>query len=413
MYPCFERQKWDNSVALLVSFAIFCDMLVYGIDIPVLPTIAAEKGIQPEMLGLYLSSYSLGMVVSPLIATLSDRYSNRKIPMISGSLMLGLASYLFAVGSSGQEFLAGRIFQGIAGCVTWMIGFSMLAETFPHNLGAVMGSVMTANTIGNLLGAPLGGAIYDLFGKYSPLHLSIAVCMVDTVIRCAIIPPFFSIKYANSTKNDVDYNISDEASALLNENFKAKGIFQLLMNYEFVITLISITLAEAVLTGIEPTLPLYLADKFEFSNMQIGMIWTAISVPKMISCTVAGYISDIYGRKPTTMAGLIIFAISCGFLAFTENIYLFIANLAVFGVGAGVSLTPCVPELADIARTKGGASFGKVYSLHNIASSSGMLIGPIIASWTYTNYGFAQQFLVFGMVLIIAFILIIINEIRN
>jgi MFS family permease len=402
--------KWrgsPGSIAALVSIAIFCDMLVYGIFIPTLPEIAKDRGISQELLGVYLSSYSIGMIISPGAALLSDYLSNRKVPMVSSSILLGISSYLFASGTNQWSFLFARTGQGIAGCVSWMIAFSMLAEAFPENeLGNVMGSVMAANTMGNLLGPPLGGGFHDAFGKLTPLYLSVAICCFDTIIRTTLLPTIFSFRYDRLETLADEESLLDSDSdfdEVANESTKSIGILKLLKNWEMIITLVAIIAGEAVLTGIEPTLPVYLTERFELSSFSVGLIWTFISIPKMLASYMAGTLSDLYGRKIITRLGLIIFTLACILLAVSTSIYSIVPSLALFGVGAGVALTPGVPEMGDIARKQGDKGFGTVYALYNIASSSGMLIGPIIGSWSFGTYGFHFQSILFACILSITF----------
>ncbi len=148
--------------------------------------------------------YSFGMVVTPIVAILSDTYRNRKIPMCLSSMLLSLATMSFALGRDPPSFLFGRIGQGIAGGISWMIGFSMLADTFPANLGTTMGSVMSANTIGNLLGPPIGGILYDTMGMVAPLYFCASVCVIDTLVRLTIRSPIVSWDYPHFESNVED-----------------------------------------------------------------------------------------------------------------------------------------------------------------------------------------------------------------
>jgi MFS family permease len=403
-----------KAIATLVGFAIFCDMLVYGVFIPVLPHTATLHGIPAAQLGYYLSTYSFGMVVTPLVAILSDKLKNRKIPMVLSSLLLCFATFSFAFGNDPYSFLFGRMGQGIAGGVSWMIGFSMLAEAFPSNLGATMGSVMTANTIGNLAGPPIGGVLFDSVGVLAPLYFCSAICIIDTLIRLTIRPNIFSIDYPvlEQSQDDCEESpllVERDETDIEEQRLKNGGIWKLIANVEMIITLLAIIIGEAVLTGIEPTLPLYLSDKLGLNASSIGILWIFISIPKMFACTGAGFLSDRFGRKRITALGLLILTVAC-ILVSQANLYFLAPALSVFGVGAGIALTPGVPEMAEIAKSKGDSSYGTVYSLYNFASSFGMLIGPIVGSWIYTDHGFSNQMLLFGFCSAITFFLVLVHD---
>jgi MFS family permease len=390
-------------------------MLVYGILIPILPPTSSYHQIPESQLGLFLSAYSVGMIVTPVVAIVSDSLKNRKIPMCLSSMLLCVSSVLFAVGNDPATFLLARMGQGIAGGVSWMIGFSMLADAFPDNLGATMGSVMTANTIGNLAGPPLGGFLFDSIGKLSPLYFCAGICVVDTLIRLTIRSGVFSLDYPAYHTSPTDSESrpllsSEDPEALQGQ--KSVNIWKLTANLEMFMTLLSIIIGEGVLTGIEPTLPLYLGSRLGLSAASIGLLWICISIPKMFACTWAGFLSDRYGRKKITALGLLILSVACILVSLSLNLILLALSLAVFGIGAGVALTPGVPEMAEIANSLGDSSYGTVYSLYNFASSFGMLLGPILGTWVYSNYDFQTQLVVFGLCSSIMFIAIAIHERR-
>ncbi|KAI8894616.1 major facilitator superfamily domain-containing protein [Globomyces pollinis-pini] len=403
------RYNLSTSVAILVGFAIFCDQFVYGVLVPTLPAIATRQNISTSDLGLVMSSYSVGIVVTPVVAIISDTWGNRKIPMVVASFVLAFAMLLFAWGTSMEHFLIARMIQGIVGGVSWMIGFSMLAESFPTHLGKVMGSVMTANTLGNLAGPPMGGLFFDYLGELSPLYLCFGVCLLDTLFRLVIVRPIFSWNYEKDKEGQESEPFIEHQETQSELVIPQQvGLLKIICNPKMLITLFAIIVGEAVLTGIEPTLPLYLQTRFGYGPSKIGILWMSITIPKMFSCTYAGILSDSYGRKNTTILGLMLFSLGCFPLGLANEIWLLCIILCLFGVGAGISLTPGVPEMAELAKQQGDTSYGTVYSLYNIASSVGMMLGPIIGSWIYGNYGFLIQLQVFsGFLVVTAFILFI------
>ncbi|KAJ3273045.1 hypothetical protein HDV01_004822 [Terramyces sp. JEL0728] len=255
-----------------------------------------------------------------------------------------------------------------------------------------MGNVMTANTLGNLIGPPLGGMLYDKFGTAAPFHVCAGVCLLDTCFRIFLPYPSLSFDYQFISEEGEHTRLLEDQPA---NSKKSVGMLKLISNVQMIVTLLAIVVAEGVLTGIEPTLPLYLGTSFKLNTTSVGLLWTAISIPKMIACTLSGSLSDKYGRKAVTTLGLVIFAVACPLVGLTDSIELLICALVLFGIGAGISLVPGVPEMADIAKELGDNSFGTVYSLYNIASSTGMLLGPIAGSWVYTAYGFDFQLIFF------------------
>lgn len=70
-----------------------------------------------------LAHLAFGLLGStPIFATLSDKYQNRKIPMIVGMLGLGLSSTFFGNAKTYTQLVIARIAQGCAGGASWYVG---------------------------------------------------------------------------------------------------------------------------------------------------------------------------------------------------------------------------------------------------------------------------------------------------
>ena len=62
----------------VVSFAVFADLMVYGLMIPVLPTYASDLGASRGTLGLLVGTFGIAVVAAtPLFGVLTDRYGSR------------------------------------------------------------------------------------------------------------------------------------------------------------------------------------------------------------------------------------------------------------------------------------------------------------------------------------------------
>jgi DHA1 family solute carrier family 18 vesicular amine transporter 1/2 len=393
-------------VAFLVGWAIFCDMTIYGILLPVLPKAGLQKGMSMELVGFALSVYSLGAIVTPFICYLSDHYKNQKIPFALSALFLSFASCLFGISQDSFGFMVSRLLQGITGGVSWSIGFSMLADAYPSGLGKTLGIVMSLNTLGNLVGPLVGGVLLDQFGLPYPFYACFAIALVDFLIRWTLRPPVWSISY-DACENGLEQDLTDPllnqdseeepSSDEPSENTQSVGFLTLLGSSDMLLTLFNLVVGQAVLTGIEPTLPVFLEKVYGLSSSEIGILWMFLSVPKAIGSALAGTMSDKYGRKLVSFYGFAILTLSCGLLSQTSQFRIFLIGLFLFGLGSAFALTPAVPEMSDIARKMNFQNFGTLYGLYNFTSSVGMMIGPIVGSAIFSVYGFPIQIIIFGI----------------
>jgi DHA1 family solute carrier family 18 vesicular amine transporter 1/2 len=91
--------------------------------------------------------------------------------------------------------------------------------------------------------------------------------------------------------------------------------------------------------------------------------WVVIFVFMVIPAFLApiiGYMSDNYGRKAISAAGMITMAIASPILAIHySSVYLVIPSLMVFGLSSPMTLTPILPEMGDVVHEIGGAAYAQ------------------------------------------------------
>lgn len=172
--------------------ALFTDMVVYGVVVPILPDIVKSRlGGTPREVGLLFACYAIGLLAStPVFAIMSDKYQNRRIPMMVGMLGLAVATVGFSLASNYWVLILARIGQGSAGGASWTIGLGLLADVYPpDNLGVVMGATMTANAVGFMLGPMVGGYLYEYHGYSAPFIFCAGLAILDFMCIVFIAEP--------------------------------------------------------------------------------------------------------------------------------------------------------------------------------------------------------------------------------
>jgi MFS family permease len=70
------------------------------------------------------------------------------------------------------------------------LGFALLSDTYPSNqLGAEMGKVLIGQTLGLMVGPPIGGVLEDRLGEKAPYVFCIVLIAIDLTARLLIIEP--------------------------------------------------------------------------------------------------------------------------------------------------------------------------------------------------------------------------------
>lgn len=71
-------KKAQKSVLLVVTLAIFTDMLLYGMIVPILPDYAENLGISQTAIGILFGSYAAALLIAtPIFGVVSDKFGRR------------------------------------------------------------------------------------------------------------------------------------------------------------------------------------------------------------------------------------------------------------------------------------------------------------------------------------------------
>ena len=118
--------KWF--IYVVVNLAIFTDIYLYGLIIPVLPFALTEYvHINPndvqKWIGILLGSFGAGLLIgSPVAGYLADRGTSRRKPYLLGLIALAASIVMFAIGKSLPVFFVARFIQGLSGGFVHSIG---------------------------------------------------------------------------------------------------------------------------------------------------------------------------------------------------------------------------------------------------------------------------------------------------
>jgi MFS family permease len=143
--------EWRSNTLFIVAtvgIGLFTDLFLYGLVVPILPSILRDKvgvsdgNIQSDVSGLLAAYAAASVVTSPFAGILADRLSSRQAPFLVGLLALLMATVLLFVGTTIPVLTIARILQGVSAAFVWTVGLALVLETVgPKNLGKTIGSV--------------------------------------------------------------------------------------------------------------------------------------------------------------------------------------------------------------------------------------------------------------------------------
>ncbi|KAI8600569.1 major facilitator superfamily domain-containing protein [Dissophora ornata] len=413
----FTRLRSSKSfLSFTIGLAVFVDLLCYGIIMPLTPFIVERLGLKSTANGGLVACYAVGLLISsPVAGIISDRMANRRVPMVVGLMALLLSTVLFMEALNHfWLLLIARFCAGLAGGTMMTLGFALLSDTYPPNqLGAEMGKVMIGQTLGLMVGPPVGGLLQDHVGVKAPYVFCLVLIAIDLMARLLIIEPrsakVKAIRKFQKQQQEQQLQENEKAADTAEGPFphqqatptivKMTTMRGLLSNKRLATALVVSFIQAFLIAALEPVLPLYLADRFNLSKTQIGVTFLSISIPSIVA-PIAGWFSDKHGAKimsGTAIALCGIFVVVLGI----PGIPLWAMILFLVGTGATctIYITPVLGEISAVVRVTGeGDGFARAFALFNMCFSLGMVAGPLLGSLIYQETSMLWTCVLIGLV---------------
>ena len=131
------------------------------------------------------------------------------------------------------------------------------------------------------------------------------------------------------------------------------------------------------------------------------MLASSVTVP------VVGKLSDLFGRRPFYIAGLILFLLGSAVSGFSQNMSELIAARAVTGIGGGAMMALGATTVGDIfSPRERGRWMGLIMSVFGLGS----IVGPLVGGFITDNFGWRWVFYVnlpLGVVALAALVILL------
>lgn len=140
----------SHSLFILTTVAVglFTDLFLYGLIVPVLPSLleydahVPASRIQSYTSGLLAVFAASTVVFSPLAGWIADSLSTRRGPFLFGLICLLGATVLFFISRTIAVLVVARVLQGVSCAFVWAVGLAICIETVgPEKMGQTIGTV--------------------------------------------------------------------------------------------------------------------------------------------------------------------------------------------------------------------------------------------------------------------------------
>ena len=176
-------------IALVIAFVQFTNALEYMVFNPVFVFMATDFAVPVSFSGYVSGMYTLGAVLSGIIAFYWIDHFNKKHFLIANMVLLGLLTLLTTSTSSFSLLLALRFCAGLVGGTTMGVGISILINNMPPNLrGKMLATVIASFSIVSIVGMPTILFLCTHYGWHVALWLISALCVLALPLIVSIIP---------------------------------------------------------------------------------------------------------------------------------------------------------------------------------------------------------------------------------
>ena len=130
---------------------------------------------------------------------------------------------------------------------------------------------------------------------------------------------------------------------------------------------------------------------------------TIYMLASTIATVLVGKLSDIYGRKPFILAGIVFFLIGGFLCGFSHDIYQLIVYRGIQGIGAGIIMASAFTAVGDLfAPRERGKWTGIMMAVFGFSS----VLGPALGGWLVDNLEWKWLFWIFLPLGLVAFVMI-------
>lgn len=450
-----RSSKWFITVT--VAFAIFTDIMLYGLIVPVAPTALVHRvgipvGNAQRWTSILLALYGASLLAaSPIAGYVADRMESRKWPFLAGLVALAASTALLCVGTTVGFWIAGRIFQGVSAAVVWTVGLALVVDTIEkENLGQYLGYLGLALTLGTMIGPLVGGVIYESGGYYAVFGTAFALVGVDIILRLLVIetrhaaewltgqqtpdqspeqkpapqsetekPPLVRddpLVLPDATQRDgVDNSATNAELAGLSgdEKRRTPATILLLSSPRLISAFYSYFMIAVLLTSFDSVLPLFVHDTFRWKQTGQGLIFLALSIPELLDPLVGAFIDRFPNSRRYIAAGSFFLSVplyvSLRFVTHDsmEQKILLCSLLGLIGLTDAFLMPAVFLEINDVVQAKEekrpdvfgkGGAMAQAYGLSNSAFAAGCMAGPVLAGFVRDFAGWPTMAWTLGLI---------------
>jgi MFS family permease len=371
------------TVLAAVAFSV---ALGFGIVAPAIPLFARSFDVSNFAAGAVISVFALVRFVS---APLAGRFVNRigeRVVMATGIGIVGVSSLLAGFSQNYAQLIVLRGIGGFGSAMFTVSAFALLLRVVaPDQRGRAAGAFQTGFLLGGIAGPAFGGPLTAISLRV-PFFVYAA-----TLLLAGTVATMFLARTALH-EHEVTAGTADLAPTRLGAAVRSPAYRAAVAN--------NFALGWAVFGVRSSLIPLFVVE-----GLRLGPAWTGAGL--VLSAAVqglvlipAGRLVDTRGRRPFLRGGAAVSLAAGVTMAIAGGAPLFLAGMALYGVGSALLGVSCAAVVGDVIGGRGGAPV----AAFQMASDAGAFLGPLVAGVLADAASFEVAFLATAAVSGLAFL---------
>jgi len=372
-------------VAVLTAVA-FSVALGFGIVAPAIPLFARDFGVSNFEAGAVISVFALVRFASaPAAGRLVNRFGERLV-MATGIGIVAVSSLLAGLSGSYAQLIVLRGIGGAGSAMFTVSSFALLLRVVaPHQRGRAAGTYQTGFLLGAIAGPAFGGPL-TAWSLRAPFFVYAATLLVAGGLATVYLT-HTALREHEVAAGTADKSPTSLATALRSSAYRAAVANNFAVGW--------------AIFGVRSSLiPLFVVE-----GLRLGPQWTGAGL--VLSAAVqglvlipAGRLVDTRGRRQFLRAGAAFSLVAGVTLALAGGAPLFMAGMALYGVGSALLGVSCAAVVGDVIGGRGGTPV----AAFQMASDAGAFLGPLVAGFLADAASFEVAFLATAAVSGLAFV---------
>ncbi|HEX6383340.1 MAG TPA: MFS transporter [Anaerolineae bacterium] len=408
--PIDYSRKWYVMAA--VAMSIFLATIDGSIVNVALPTLVRDLNTNFATVQWVVLAYLLAQTTLMLgVGRWGDMIGKKPI-YTAGFIVFTAGSVLCGLSPTVYWLIGFRVIQAVGAAMTLALGIGIVTEAFPPSeRGRALGMIGTFVSVGVVVGPTLGGILIEALSWHWIFFVNLPVGIVGTLMAYRFVPDF-----RPSGRQRFDYwgavtlfvgllalllalTVGQTIGFTETPILLLFGVFivflaifiglewriqqpmidlRLFRNTLFSVNLITGFITFVCIAGTFILLPFYLEDVLGYNTRQVGLMLAILPIFLGITAPVSGALSDRFGTRPITVAGLVVLLV--GYYAASTfnsqtNTLGFILRLIPIGIGMGVFQSPNNSAIMGAApRERLGIASGLLSITRTLGQTTGIAV---------------------------------------